>query len=164
MLAAVNLLLVTKYKCAMKDDIKLAVIVQDNQLATGWWLRLGWIPDSPWTVLMQWTPEVPFLPLTTRSVAERNMYLVPAIVTPFMASSSVLAYRVSKVLSSSAETCNGNGGHCSTVQCWLATPHCISWTTTVRAIDNLHGGINRDKVVLVINHCCLLQLLHYFAS
>ena len=35
MLAAVNLLLVTKYKCAMKDDIKLAVIVQDNQLATG---------------------------------------------------------------------------------------------------------------------------------
>ena len=59
---------------------------------------------SPCTVLMQWTPEVPFLPLTTLSVAERNMYLVPPTVTPFMASSSVLAYRPSNVFSSSTDT------------------------------------------------------------
>ena len=46
----------------------------------------------PWTVLMQWTPDCPFLARTTLSLAERNMYLVPPTVTPFMASWSVLEY------------------------------------------------------------------------
>ena len=44
----------------------------------------------PCTVLMQWRPEVPFLALTTLSVLEMYMYLVPPTVTPFIARSSVL--------------------------------------------------------------------------
>ena len=77
-----------------------------------WWLTAPdywqhcYNSDSPWTVLMQCTPEVPFLPLTTLSVAERNMYLVPPTVTPFMASSSVLAYLANNVFSSSTLTYN----------------------------------------------------------
>ena len=39
---------------------------------------------------MQWRPEVPFLALTTLSVLEMYMYLVPPTVTPFIARSSVL--------------------------------------------------------------------------
>ena len=77
-----------------------------------WWLTAPdywqhcYNSDSPWTVLMQCTPEVPFLPLTTLSVAERNMYLVPPTVTPFMASSSVLAYLANNVFNSSTLTYN----------------------------------------------------------
>ena len=60
----------------------------------------------PCTVLIQCTPEVPFFPLTTLSVAERNMYFTPPIVTPFMASCSVLAYFPNRAFSSSAVTYN----------------------------------------------------------
>jgi len=60
----------------------------------------------PCTVLMQWTPDVPFFARTTLSVAERNMYFTPPIVTPFMASWSVLAYLPSRAFNSSALTGN----------------------------------------------------------
>ena len=52
----------------------------------------------PCTVLMQWTPDWPFLARTTRSLAERNMYLVPPTVTPFIANWSVLEYLTNQVL------------------------------------------------------------------
>ena len=152
---------VTRYKCAMM----MIAGSHCSRSPTRWWLTPGRSPDSPCTVLMQWTPEVPFLPLTTLSVAERNMYLVPPTVTPFMASSSVLAYLPSKPFSSSTETCNGvqYRVQCSTGQCRNTQLYLYGTSTTVRTIDNLQGGINRDKVVLIINHCCLL-VLHYFAS
>ena len=47
---------------------------------------------------MQWTPDCPFLARTTLSLAERNMYLVPPTVTPFIASWSVLLYLTNQVL------------------------------------------------------------------
>ena len=56
------------------------------------------IVSSPCTVLMQWTPDWPFLARTTRSLAERNMYLVPPTVTPFIASWSVLEYLIRGIL------------------------------------------------------------------
>ena len=52
----------------------------------------------PCTVLMQWTPDWPFLARTTLSLAERNMYFVPPTVTPFIASWSVLEYLSNQVL------------------------------------------------------------------
>merc|ERR1712158_303036 len=56
------------------------------------------------TVLMQWTPDWPFLARTTRSLAARNMYFVPPTVTPFIASWSVLEYLSRITFSSAAVT------------------------------------------------------------
>jgi hypothetical protein len=53
---------------------------------------------------MQWTPDVPFLALTTLSVLERNMYFLPPTVTPVWAKLSVLLYLASKLFSSSTVT------------------------------------------------------------
>jgi len=100
--------------------------------------KVGWgemYGSLPCTVLMQCIPEVPFFALTILSFADRNMYFTPPIITPFMASCSVLAYLLNRDFNSSAVTANPAEEaqmfpSCPAITALLITLVEMSWSST----------------------------------